>query len=61
MKTFKHVLSSLNIGIDAVRTADLHGVLYLPGLTTPLLSQSLIVDVLEGFWRSRKNIVITGV
>ena len=56
-ENIQHVLSSLNIGIDAVRTADLHGVLICP-VTTPLLSQSLIVDVLQGFWRSRKNIVI---
>jgi len=53
----QHTLSSLTIGIEAVRTADLHGVLICP-VTTPLLSQSLIVDVLQGFWRSRKNIVI---
>ncbi|HMD13031.1 MAG TPA: NTP transferase domain-containing protein [Bacteroidota bacterium] len=52
-----HTLSSLNIGIEALRTADFHGVLICP-VTTPLLSQSLIVDVLQGFWQSRRNIVI---
>lgn len=56
-ENIQHTLSSLNVGIEAVRTADLHGVLICP-VTTPLLSQSLIVDVLQGFWRSRKNIVV---
>ena len=56
-ENMQHTLSSLNVGIDALRTADLHGVLICP-VTTPLLSQSLIVDVLQGFWRSRKNMVV---
>lgn len=49
--------TSIRLGINALNGEDLHGALICP-INVPFLSQSLIVDVLQGFWRSRKKIII---
>jgi len=53
----QNILSSVIVGIETLRSNNLHGVLICP-VTTPFLSQSLVVDVLQGFWRSQNNIVV---
>ena len=34
-----------------------HGLMICP-MTTPELTQSLVVDILQGFWRTRKNLIV---
>lgn len=50
-------LSSIIAGINVLNVTDLHGVLIYP-VDHPLISQSLIVDLLQTFWKSKKKIVL---
>ena len=49
--------ASLLAAVRALPQQDLHGVLYCP-LEGPKLSQSLVVDLLQGFWRSGQRIIL---
>jgi molybdenum cofactor cytidylyltransferase len=53
----KGQLTSVISGIDALDTNDLHGAMLCP-VDRPLISQSLLVDLLQAFWKSKKNIVV---
>ncbi len=44
-------------GLNLLIPDDLHGALICP-ITAPFLSQTLLVNVLQGFWTSKKNIII---
>lgn len=50
-------LTSVIAGLDALETKDLHGAMVCP-VDHPLISQSLFVDLLQAFWKSKKNIII---
>jgi len=50
-------LSSIIAGLDAIISPDLAGIMLCP-VDHPLISQSLLVDLLQGFWKSGKNIII---
>lgn len=50
-------LSSIVTGITALDRELYHGVMICP-VDHPLISQSLLVDVLHGFWKSGKNIIL---
>jgi molybdenum cofactor cytidylyltransferase len=51
-------LSSVIAGIDAVSAREgVHGAMLCP-VDHPLISHSLIVDLLQVFWRSKKKIII---
>ncbi|MBI3195138.1 MAG: nucleotidyltransferase family protein [Ignavibacteriae bacterium] len=50
-------LSSLQVGIATLTDENIPGVLVCP-VDRPMLTQSLIVDLLQGFWKSNKNIII---
>ena len=36
---------------------DLHGVMFCP-VDRPLISQALVVDLLQAFWKSKKKIIL---
>lgn len=50
-------LSSILRGLDEIEQKDLHGVLVCP-IDHPLITQALIVDLLQAFWKSNKKIII---
>src|ERR1041385_8478469 len=50
-------LSSIIAGLGVLEQKDLHGVMICP-VDRPLISQSLIVDLLQAFWKSKKKIVV---
>ncbi|TAK55657.1 MAG: nucleotidyltransferase family protein [Bacteroidetes bacterium] len=50
-------LSSLITGVQALESETTHGCLVCP-VDHPLFSHSVIVDLLQGFWTSGKNIII---
>ncbi|MBI5215046.1 MAG: nucleotidyltransferase family protein [Ignavibacteriae bacterium] len=50
-------MCSLRAGLSAVEIEKAHGVIVCP-VDRPLLTQSLVVDLLQGFWKSNKNIVL---
>jgi len=50
-------LSSLLTGIDSFRNDTLHGFFVCP-IDHPLLVQSTLVELLQGFWKSNKNIIV---
>jgi molybdenum cofactor cytidylyltransferase len=51
------VISSVRTGIVNVSGTDIHGVIVCP-VNYPLITQKLIVELLQDFWRSQKNIII---
>ncbi len=50
-------ISSIKAGIAALADENIHGILLCP-VDHPLLTQALLVDLLQGFWKSNKNIII---
>ena len=50
-------LSSIIKGLDALEQKDLHGIMICP-VDRPLITQSLVVDLLQAFWKSKKKIII---
>ena len=50
-------ITSLRSGLDEIASADIHGVIVCP-VDRPLISQSLIVALMQGFWTSGKEIVV---
>lgn len=50
-------LSSIIAGTNMLNGTDLHGVMICP-VDHPLISQSLLVDLLQTFWKSKKKIVL---
>ena len=50
-------LSSIIAGINALEQNDLHGAMICP-VDHPLLTQRLIVDLLQVFWKSNKRIIV---
>ena len=53
----KGQLSSIISGLNAVESKDVHGAMICP-VDHPAISQSLLVDLLQAFWKSKKSIVI---
>jgi molybdenum cofactor cytidylyltransferase len=53
----KGQISSIQTGISSLTDEKIHGVLLCP-VDHPMLTQSLIVDLLQGFWKSNKNIIV---
>jgi CTP:molybdopterin cytidylyltransferase MocA len=49
--------SSIHVGLDNIPQDDLHGVMVCH-IDHPLLTQKLLVNLLQGFWQSKKNIII---
>ena len=50
-------LSSIIAGLDGVSRTGVHGVMICP-VDHPLLSQGLLVGLLQAYWQSRKRIII---
>jgi molybdenum cofactor cytidylyltransferase len=50
-------LSSIITGLSSLVTKELHGVLICP-VDHPVISQGLIVDLLQSFWKIKKDIFI---
>lgn len=50
-------LTSLIAGMKAVDRETNQGMIVCP-VDHPMMSQSVIVDLLQGFWKSRKNIIV---
>ena len=50
-------LYSLRAGLNALGGKEIHGALICP-VDHPLISQSIIVDLLQAFWKSGKSIII---
>ncbi len=50
-------LSSIVAGLDALDSHDVPAAIICP-VDHPLISQSLVVDLLQAFWKSRKRIVV---
>ena len=50
-------LSSIRAGLDNVSPDDLHGVMVCP-IDHPLITQKLLVNLLQSFWKSKKIIII---
>ncbi|HZY10337.1 MAG TPA: nucleotidyltransferase family protein [Bacteroidota bacterium] len=50
-------LSSIIAGMNRLNGTDLHGVMICP-VDHPLISQGLLVDLLQTFWKSKKKIVL---
>ena len=50
-------LSSILSGLPLLDQKNLHGVIICP-IDHPLISQSLIVDLLQAFWKSKKKIIL---
>jgi molybdenum cofactor cytidylyltransferase len=50
-------LSSIIAGLGVLEQKDLHGVMICP-VDRPFISQSLIVDLLQAFWKSKKKIIV---
>ena len=50
-------LSSIIAGMNMLNGTDLHGVMICP-VDHPLISQGLLVDLLQTFWKSKKKIVL---
>ena len=50
-------LSSIIAGMNMLDGTDLHGVMISP-VDHPLISQGLLVDLLQTFWKSKKKIVL---
>ncbi|MBI4548951.1 MAG: nucleotidyltransferase family protein, partial [Ignavibacteriae bacterium] len=50
-------LSSIITGIDALDDHDISGVMICP-VDHPLISQGLLVDLLQAFWKSKKKIIL---
>lgn len=53
----KGQLSSLLVGLHALERKDLHGVLICP-VDRPLVSQAVIVGMLQKFWTKHKPIIV---
>jgi molybdenum cofactor cytidylyltransferase len=50
-------LSSICVGIDNISESDVHGVMICP-VDHPLITQKLLVDLLQNFWHSKKKIIV---
>jgi len=50
-------LSSIIAGLDALDSPNVQAAMICP-VDHPLISQSLVVDLLQAFWKSRKRIVV---
>ena len=50
-------LSSLLKGLECFEHEDYHGVMICP-VDCPLFTQSVLVDLLQAFWKSRKGIIV---
>lgn len=48
---------SIRTGIDNISKDDIHGVMICP-IDHPFITQKLIVNLLQAFWHSKKNIII---
>ena len=53
----KGQITSVIAGLDNLSEEDLHGVMICPA-DHPFISQALIVDLLQGYWKSKKKIII---
>ncbi|MGA2624493.1 MAG: nucleotidyltransferase family protein [Bacteroidota bacterium] len=53
----KGQLSSITAGLDALDSQNIQAAMICP-VDHPLISQSLIVDLLQAFWKSQKRIVV---
>ncbi len=53
----KGQIASINAGLEALDKADLHGAMICP-VDHPLVTQQLLVRLLQEFWKSKKAIVI---
>lgn len=54
---FKKVFKNIQIGLKNVSRDDIHGVMICP-LDHPMLTQRLLVMLLQNFWQSKKQIII---
>lgn len=50
-------LSSILTGMNMLEQKDVHGVMICP-VDHPLISQALIVDLLQSFWKTGKKIIL---
>ena len=50
-------LSAVLLGMRTIAEKDFHGVIVCP-IEYPFISQALVVDLLQAYWKSHKNIII---
>lgn len=53
----KGQISSIVAGLDSLDSKDVDGAMICP-VDHPLITQSLVVDLLQAFWKSRKKIIV---